>query len=201
MAYGVEEIGNPRSKFVDKYLEGLVGVEIGYAAHNDFGLNTEIRTCGQHDYPSPGVTHYIEDLYDHSLPFVPTKHYDFVFGSHILEHLFNPIGALREHARGARRYVVHVLPHPDRMFDKGRPLTTLEELLARPSRPTPEMLRFEPYGGHWNVWTPATFPAVAAHVGLEVVEMLNPDDKVANGFIVVMKEMHQHCYGLTGVNK
>lgn len=202
MAYGVPEIGPPRSAFVDKYITpDMVGVEVGFVPHNTFGLNTEIRTAGKFEGTVPGVTHFIEDLYDHRMPFVPTKHYDFVFGSHILEHLFNPIAALGEHARIAKRYIIHVLPHPDRIFDKGRPTTTLEELLARPSRPTEEMLRFEPYGGHWNVWTPETFPSITDHIGLDIVEMLDPDDKITNGFIVVMKERYTHAYGLTGVNK
>lgn len=199
MAYGVDEIGAPSSAFVDKYLTpDMVGVEVGYAAHNDFKLNTEIRTAGAFQKPHAGVTHYVEDYYDHMLPFIPTNGYDFVFGSHILEHLYNPIAALREHIRIARKYVVHVIPHPDRTFDKGRPLTTLEELLARPARPTPEMLKFEPYGGHWNVWTPDNFPLLAQHLGLEVVDMLDPDDKVGNGWIVVLKERWNHFYGRGG---
>lgn len=194
MAYGVDEIGAPRSAFVDKYLAGLVGVEVGYAAHNDWKLDTIVRTAGIHDKPSPGVTHYHEDLYDPSLPMVGTKAVDFVFGSHVLEHLYNPIAALREQFRVARRYVVHAIPHPDRTFDKGRPVTTLDELLARPARPTPDMIANEPYGGHWNVWTPDAFRPLANHMGLIMVDVLDPDDKVGNGWLVVLEERYKHGY-------
>ena len=194
MSYGVEEIGQPRDEFVLQYLGGLVGVEVGFAAHNDVGITTTIRTAGSHDRPSPGVTHYHEDLFDHSLPWCETKSADFVFGSHVLEHLWNPIAALREHCRVATKYVVHTIPHPDRTFDKGRPLTTLDELLARSSRPTPEQIASEPYGGHWNVWTPDSFKSLAAHMGLKIVDVRDPDFKVGNGWTVVLEEMYRHSY-------
>jgi hypothetical protein len=194
MSYGVDNIGAPTDVFVLKYLEGLVGVEVGFAAHNDVGITTTIRTAGIHDKPSPGVTHYHEDLFDHSLPWCETKSADFVFGSHVLEHLFNPIAALREHFRVARHYVVHTIPHPDRTFDKGRSTTTLEELLTRPSLPTSEMIANEPYGGHWNVWTPESFKPLAAHLGLRIVDVRDPDAKVGNGWTVVLEEIYKHGY-------
>lgn len=196
MAYGVAEIGNPTSAFVDKYLTGLVGVEVGYAPHNSYGLNTIVRTAARAHFPTPGATHYIDDLYNHDLPMCATQSAHFVFGSHVLEHLFNPIAALREHFRIARRYVVHVLPHPNRTFDKGRELTTLEELLARPSRPTPEQIKHEPYGGHWNVWTPDSFRPLADHMGLKIVDLQDPDDKVGNGWTVVLERLYKHAYGV-----
>ena len=181
MAYGVDEIGPPNSAFVSKYLDGLTGIEVGYAAHNDYKLNTFARMAHISDKPSPGVTHYVEDAYDYSLPFAD-KSADFVFGSHVLEHYYNPLMALREQMRIARKYVVHVIPHPERCFDKGRPLTTHAELLARGQRP-PEGV---PDPGHWSVWTRESFIEICHAEGFEVVDSLDPDDKVANGFIIVL---------------
>lgn len=57
--------------------------------------------------------------------------YDFVLSSHCLEHCANPIKALREwmrvvHPGGA---IILVLPHGPHIFDRHRPLTSLEHML------------------------------------------------------------------------
>ena len=65
-----------------------------------------------------------------ALPFDDDS-YDFVFSSHVIEHFPDPIKALHEWVRVARRYVVAVVPHRDRTFDSDRPLTTVDELVHR----------------------------------------------------------------------
>ena len=57
---------------------------------------------------------------------------DFVFSAHCLEHISNPIGALVEWKRINRDggYVVLVLPHYKRMFDRDRKTTTLAHCIA-----------------------------------------------------------------------
>lgn len=57
--------------------------------------------------------------------------YDLVLSSHTLEHLANPLPALREWRRVCRPdgHLLLILPHRDGTFDHARPLTTLDHLL------------------------------------------------------------------------
>jgi SAM-dependent methyltransferase len=64
--------------------------------------------------------------------------YDFVMSSHVIEHIANPIRALREWRRllkpaGAAIFVV---PHRDFGFDYRRPLTTVEHMIEDFERAT-----------------------------------------------------------------
>ena len=178
-----------RSRFVTSYLGGLKGVEIGAASHNSFYLDAinvdryaddgtkykrlerklSLRTA-QVDVVANG-----DDL-----PFSADSH-DFVFASHVIEHFPDPIKALSEWVRVARRYVVVVVPHRDRTEDAGRPLTTVDELLRR---------RHENFASHedvhWSVWTCESFLEMCAAMGLHVIDHQDPDDKVGNGFTVVI---------------
>jgi len=56
--------------------------------------------------------------------------YDFVISSHCLEHIANPLAALREWHRVTRPggHLLLALPDPARTFDHRRPLTTLAHL-------------------------------------------------------------------------
>jgi SAM-dependent methyltransferase len=66
--------------------------------------------------------------------------YDFVISSHCLEHLANPLKALREWRRIVRPggYLILVLPQHSRTFDHARPVTTLAHLRDDFARATPE---------------------------------------------------------------
>jgi SAM-dependent methyltransferase len=177
------------SKFVSSYLDGLSGIEIGASAHNNYFLDAinvdrwgamdtpykqEERRLALHaskvDVVAPGD----------ELPFDDVA-VDFVFSSHVLEHFPDPTRALVEWRRVARRYVVAVVPHRDRTFDAGRPLTSSDELIERHrSGFTSDEDR------HWSVWTCESFLEYCDSAGLEVVAHLDPDDKMGNGFIVVI---------------
>jgi SAM-dependent methyltransferase len=181
---------NRPSQFVLSYLGGLRGVEIGGSAHNDYGLNAinvdrygepdtiykqeERRLTGRPrevDLVAPGD----------QLPFDDDA-VDFVFASHVLEHFPDPIRALKEWLRVARRYVVLVVPHRDRTFDRERELTPVDELLRRYEQ------RFDDQRDlHWSVWTLESFLELCDRLGLRVVDTLDPDDKVGNGFVVVLE--------------
>ena len=63
------------------------------------------------------------------LPFADDS-VDFVLASHVIEHFPDPIAALEEWRRVARRVIVLVVPHRDRTFDRDRPLTPLAELAS-----------------------------------------------------------------------
>ncbi len=39
---------------------------------------------------------------------------------------------------------------------------------------------------HWSVWTCESFIELCRQIGLEVVDSLDPDDKVGNGFAIVI---------------
>jgi SAM-dependent methyltransferase len=177
------------SQFVLAYLEGLSGVEIGASAHNDYALDAiNVDRYGGQD------TIYKEEERSLSgrgrevdvvapgddLPFEDDS-FDFVFASHVLEHFPDPIRALQEWLRVARRYVVLVVPHRDRTFDRDRELTTVDELLRRHDQ------RFDdPRDTHWSVWTFESFLELCDRLRLHVVDALDPDDKVGNGFVVVL---------------
>lgn len=176
-------------KLFHSYLDGLKGVEIGGSAHNDFKVDAlnvdryaemdtvykqaERQVCGRAkpvDIIAPG----------HELP-LEDKSFDFVLASHVIEHIPDPIAALEEWARVARRYIVLVVPHRDRTFDRDRPLTPLSELIERhESGFTSDEDR------HWTVWTCETFLELCEHIGFEVLEARDPDTKGGNGFALIL---------------
>lgn len=181
----------PESKLAHQYLDGLFGLEIGAAAHNPFGLRTvnadvagnaiyqdeQLRLCGK---VAP-VDHFIADASE--LPF-DDKQFDFVISSHVLEHVYRPDLALSEWARVAKKYIFLIIPHKQRTFDRDREETTVGEIMSR------KILRGEPpTDQHWNVWTPASFmDLVQAMVIFRIHEVVSIDDKVGNGFTVVLSD-------------
>ncbi len=182
-------IRRQRSKFVSSYLSDLKGIEIGAASHNRFYLDAinvdrfasddtvykreERRMAlrpAKVDVVAPGD----------ALPFDDNS-YDFVFSSHVIEHFPDPLKALHEWVRVARCYVVVVVPHRDRTFDSGRPLTTVDELLER------HRVGFTSEDDqHWSVWSYESFMAMCDAANLKVIDHQDPDDKVGNGFTVVI---------------
>lgn len=185
------------SRLAHHYLDGLVGLEIGGSAHNAFGLNTrnvdycadmdtiykrtEIELCGEAmpvDIEAPGNV----------LP-LPDKSEDFVISSHVIEHFFDPIGALKEWARVARRYIYVICPLRDALeSDRDLPITPLEELLdrhaGRIARPCEKDWEFPL---HFTRWTPQGFVDMCRRVGFNVIDGQEKDDKVGNGFAIVIK--------------
>jgi SAM-dependent methyltransferase len=178
-----------RSPFVSGYLTGMRGIEIGASSHNRFYLDAinvdrfggndtvykrEERRLVMHavkvDVVAPGD----------ELPFEDDS-YDFVFSSHVIEHFPDPIKALFEWVRVARRYVVVIAPHRNRTFDIDNPLTTVDELVERHHRGfTSDEDR------HWSVWTCESFLEMCDATGLHVTDHQDPDDKVGNGFTLVI---------------
>ena len=66
--------------------------------------------------------------------------YDIVLGSHVLEHIANPIKALLAWNEVLREggKMLQVIPHFDGTFDRHRPLTTLEHIISDFERGTTE---------------------------------------------------------------
>ena len=178
------------SKFVTSYLTGLRGVEIGAAAHNRFYLDAiNVDRYGGKDTAYKRLerslvlhTAKVDVVAEgDDLPFERDS-FDFVFSSHVIEQFADPIRALYEWVRVARRYVVVIAPHRDRTFDADRPLTTVDELLARHR----DGFSSEEDLLHWSVWTCQSFIEMCEAADLRVVDHQDPDDKVGNGFAVVI---------------
>lgn len=178
-----------RSAIADRYLGNLVGIEIGGSSQNAFGLVT--RNVDFTASPDTVFKRHEQRLAGYAMPVnivaladelpLLDGSVDFVLTSHVLEHMWRPVAAIREWARVTRSggYVFAIIPHPDRTFDRGRPPTPLAEILGRTGRPPPPQ-------DHVNVFRPETIAAVfAAAGGLRIVEIQEPDDKVGNGFAVV----------------
>jgi SAM-dependent methyltransferase len=181
--------GNRPSPFVTRALEGMLGVEIGASAHNDFGL----RAINVDRYPEMDTIYKLEEMAlcgrmrpvdlvapGDDVPF-RDEAVDFVFASHVIEHFPDPIRALDEWCRVARHSVVLVVPHRDRTFDADRELTAAAELLERNARGFTSS-----EDKHWSVWTRESFLELCAAAGFPIVDSLDPDDKVGNGFMVVI---------------
>lgn len=186
------------SSLAHQLLDGLMGLEIGGAAHNAFGLDTlnvdrfpigseghksyadeQVRLCGEVmpvDIVAPGDRIPVKD-----------QSYDFVISSHVIEHFYDPIAAIKEWQRIARKYVYVICPHRDALeSDRDKPLTELSELLDRHKAGA----NIEATDDHHSRCTPDSFLKMCAWInhGTEwsVVTYQINDDKVGNGFTVVL---------------
>lgn len=192
----------PESALAHKYLDRLTGIEIGGSAHNPFGLNTinvdkyesmetvfkleEFNMCGRKlpvDVVAPAWKLPFED-----------KSYDFVINSHVIEHCWDVIGTILEWERVARKYIFFNVPHVDRTFDSGREVTKYIELMNRYQNKLRGKEDLSNQDVHHSVWRTMDFVFVLASVWylirpkkFEIVEIMDVDDKVGNGFMVVVK--------------
>ena len=179
------------SALAHKLLDGLEGIEIGGSAHNSFGLKTrnvdytaeltcfkqeEIKLCGEAlpvNIVSPGDQLPLED-----------SSVDFVISSHVIEHFPDPIKALKEWYRVVKPggYLYIIAPHKERTFDKERSRSTLAELIERhETGKVPETLN-----DHCSVWITEDFVELVGWLGWKILEVQDVDDKVGNGFTVVI---------------
>jgi SAM-dependent methyltransferase len=179
------------------------GLEIGGSAHNPFGLNTknvdftkditnfkqeEIKLCGEYlpvDIESPG-----DDipLTDDSI--------DFIVSSHVIEHFQDPMKALLEWYRLVKKggIIFIIAPHKERTFDKDRPRTTIGELIDRHSGKIKYDINTHE---HYSVWITVDFIELINYMNYNgifpnpvVIETVQDvDDKVGNGFTVVIRKV------------
>lgn len=188
-----EGVSPRESALAHRYLDGLVGIEIGGSAHNPFGLNTlnidytastetvyrqaEFEICGKHLRVDIAARGDELPLFDESQ--------DFVVSSHVLEHFPDPIKALKEWHRVTRKggYLFMIIPHRERTLDKDRPRTTLAELIDRHT--TGEFASEDP---HCSVWITEDVVELVDYLGWELVEVQDVDDKVGNGFTIVVRK-------------
>jgi len=131
-----------RDRFM-KYLKGS-GLEIG-ALHNPMPLDRSQASVRYADVMSleeqrrhyPELAHYPLVKPDivaeaDALPMLLDGSLDFIIANHLLEHVADPIGALEEWYRLLRPDGILFLALPDKRltFDKDRPRTTLDHLIA-----------------------------------------------------------------------
>jgi SAM-dependent methyltransferase len=182
----------PVLRLARRYLGGLEGIEIGGSAQNDFGVDVinvdrygegdeHYRFYKQAEIDAWGYGRPVDVVAPgHELPFADNS-FDFVVASHVIEHIPDPIAALLEWARVARRYLFLVVPHRDRTFDRDRPLTPLDELIERHGSGFSS-----DEDKHWTVWNAETFQGMCEHLGFEVLETRDPDTIGGNGFLVIL---------------
>jgi len=184
----------------DKYLKGLHGIEIGPGAHNDYGLenvvnvgldislfrNEEVNVCG---------TYKELDVIAHgdSLPF-EDESYDYVFSSHVIEHMPNFIKAIEEWIRVIKPegYIIIVCPQRFALAeDAALPLTTWPHILEDfKNDETVETHPGHKYG-HYHIFTSETLVKYMNRVSkgrIWLQEIEDPDKKCGNGFILVYKK-------------
>jgi SAM-dependent methyltransferase len=80
------------------------------------------------DHNKPAGHQYISEASE--LQGIPEEYYDFLISSHCLEHLANPMKALKRWLAVVKPdgYLLLVVPHKEGTFDHNRPTTTLQHL-------------------------------------------------------------------------
>jgi len=181
------------SALAHQLLDGLKGLEVGGALHNAFGLDTvnvdlypQLDTVYKRAERDLSRTKEVMPVDicapGDNIP-VADKSFDFVISSHVIEHFFDPIAALKEWARIARKYIYIIVPQPDALpSDKGKLITPLDTLFARHSGEIQDPGTDE----HHTRWTCGTFVEMCAALGFYVSHTQDPDDKVGNGFCAVI---------------
>lgn len=183
----------PDSQLAHKYLDGLEGIEIGASAHNPFNipgciyvdkyesLNTiykeeEKKLTGEAIVPN--IVANGDDL-----PFGDSS-LDYVLTSHVFEHFYDPIKTMKEWIRVTRNdgIIFMIFPHKERTFDVDKPRTPLQELINRH-----EAGLTNDVDDHHYFWITEDGLEFCKYMNLNVVECLDVDDKVGNGFCIVIK--------------
>lgn len=185
-----------RSALADKYLKGLRGIEIGGATYANFGLNTiniDFTDSLENDVRlheiKNGLVPFKVDIVSpgDDLPFKENT-FDFILNSHVFEHFFDPIKALKEWMRVIRPggYVFMIVPHKERTFDKDRERTPLQELIDRHEgniKP-PNPMTY----GHHSVWITEDVLELCKYLGYNILEYQDVDDAVGNDFSIVIQK-------------
>lgn len=189
------------SEIVNKYLLGLKGIEIGGSSFANYGIDAInidridiIKTDINNFYFKDQIMSYCNyikkvDLISDgdNLPFKDNT-LDFVFTSHVLEHFYNPIKALKEWYRVIKvgGYIFMIIPHKERTFDKDRERTTLNELIKRNNETINTNQKFE--DKHHSVWITEDILELCKYLNMNVIEYHDIDDCRKDGFIIVIQK-------------
>ena len=186
------------SKIINKYLLGLKGIEIGGASYADYGIDainidridTNVNNNIYYDEQTKNSGYLKKvDLISKGddLPFKDNT-IDFVFTSHVIEHFYDPIKALKEWYRVIKKdgYIFIIAPHKERTFDKDRERTTLQELIDRHKGTLQLDNKFD--DTHHSVWITEDFLELCKYLNFNVVEYQDADDFMGIGFTIVIKK-------------
>lgn len=180
-----------------EYCDGR-GLEIGPGSNRLANLNTVavdiISDFKGREYPKPEI-----DSTAYDLSAVESSTVDFVVNAHVIEHLLDPIRALKEWKRVLKPGGVLFMIVPEKRlkpFDKTQSDTTLEETIERHDQGLVETLdedpltsslgdfeyaKFDPKGSpgqrHFNFWTPDNLAGVLEHVGFSVERIVEAAEK------------------------
>jgi SAM-dependent methyltransferase len=184
----------PESSLAHKYLDGLKGLEIGGSAHNPFGLDTKNvdYTAEENQYKKLEKKFMGESLPvdivapGDDIP-LSDESQDFVINAHVIEHFPDPIKALKEWYRLIRPggYIFMIVPNKEKTFDTNEPRTTLQELIDRYEG---KIVSEPNKNDHHSVWTTEDMIELVHYLGWNIVEVQDTDDKVGNGFTVVIQK-------------
>ena len=191
------------SALAHELLDNLRGLEIGGASHNAFGLDTLNVDRVHHDHPDfapyaseqmrlGGAVMPVDIVAPGDCIPVEDQSFDFVISSHVIEHFYDPISAIKEWMRIATKYIFIICPQRDALeSDKDKPLTELKEHLSR-------YFDVKKYSSdeHHSRWTCESFCEMCEWIcaqefgaGWEIFKALPVDDKVNNGHCVVLKRV------------
>lgn len=124
------EIGGPSEAFLNTgiYTSPAVLDNVVFSPNTIWGANTPNTPYAFNGKTNPGTT-YIADVVD--MHILQNESYDFVFASHVLEHLINPLKGLKEITRILKPggLCTLILPWKEKTFDHNRPITPFAELL------------------------------------------------------------------------
>lgn len=200
----------PESVLAHRWLDGLKGLEIGPSSHNPFGLNT--RNVGlrdeiyhQEQLSLVGEAAPLHILAEADAIPIPSESEDFVLSSHVIEHCPNFLKTLMEWYRIIKPggFLYLIVPKPDSApGDRGKPLTDWEHLvedyvLNASADTEPEAGRF--LHCHYHIFSPATMKESFSRIfgdRLLLVDSLDTDDKIGNGFALVYRKSSSliHAY-------
>jgi SAM-dependent methyltransferase len=190
------------SRIISDLLKDKRGIEIGRGNWNDYGLdalNVDIKDRelwqGESKKRSMEPTPIDIESDAGDIPVLDNSQ-DFVFSSHVFEHLPDPMRVMVEWYRIIRPggIACTVIPKstasPD---DVGRPLTTLYEIIDRFHRPG-EYEQGKPYE-HKTIWDIKLFREFIEYGNkiflwqFKEIVCYPTDDQVGNGFIVAFKKV------------
>lgn len=180
------------SELAHKYLDGLLGIEIGASSHNPFNIpkciNVDYAIDAQNNDSKSNRARVDIVARAENLPFKDGS-LDYVLSSHVLEHCYDVIGTLKEWMRVVRigGYVFFIIPHKERTFDRNRERTPISELIGRHSGKINSPDKDDP-NIHHSVWITADILQLAVYLKFKVASFLDVDDKVGNGALFILQK-------------
>lgn len=184
-----------RSNLLDTYLnkKNLKGIEIGSVLYHSLGINSifvdytdsldipyrkyELKTFGK--TLNIDVVAFGDDL-----PFEDNS-LDYVLTSHVIEHFYDPIKALKEWFRVIKPggYIAMIVPHKLRN-DGHVNATSVKKIIDRHfSTPPSEFI-----DTHHAQYDLESMLELCKYMNFNVVEAQDPDDRYGNGFTIIIQK-------------